>query len=377
MTGEMAGRRATTKGARIRRITLVTATVAYVAIVFVFVLPGIASYGGVWAAVHRLTWPWIVALAVATALNVATFAPPWMVVLPGLGFLRALSMTQVSTAFSLVVPGGAPVGMAASFAALRSWGFAGRSVGLAVTLTGIWNQLTVFAFPVVAIGLLAVEGGVSANLALVAVAGVVLFAGVMASVASVLSRPRLAFRAGEVAARLVALLSRLRRKPAPGWGGDALVRFRGETLQLLRRRWISLTVATLANQLTGYLMLEFSVRAVGISQSQVSVAECFAAWSVGRLLVSLPLTPGGIGVVELGLTGTLIGFGGPHASVVAGVLLYRALSIFPTLLLGLLAVVTWKLQAPEVLATAPNSLPPPAVATTVGPRVEQRVDFLP
>jgi uncharacterized membrane protein YbhN (UPF0104 family) len=373
----MAERKATTKSARIRRLALVGGTVVYVAIVFVFVLPGIASYGGVWAAVQHLTWPWIVALGVATMLNVVTFAPPWMVVLPGLGFLRALSMTQVSTAFSLVVPGGAPVGMAASFAALRSWGFAGRPVGLAVTLTGIWNQLSAFVFPVVAVGLLAVEGGVSRNLALVAVAGVLLFAGVVAGVAAVLSRPRLAFRAGEAAARLVALLNRLRRKPAPVWGGDALVRFRGETLELLRRRWIALTVATLANQLTGYLMLEFSVRAVGISQSQVSVAECFAAWSVGRLLVSLPLTPGGIGVVELGLTATLIGFGGPHASVVAGVLVYRALSIFPTLLLGLLAAVTWRLQAPNVPAAPPNTQPPPAVGTKVGHRVEQRFDFLP
>ena len=356
---------------------MVAGTAAYVAIVFVFVLPGIASYGGVWTAIQRLTWPWIVALAVATVLNVATFAPPWMVVLPGLGYMRALSMTQVSTAFSLVVPGGAPVGMAASFAALRSWGFGGRSVGLAVTLTGIWNQLSVFVFPVVAVGLLAVEGGVSRNLALVAVAGVLLFAGVMAAVAAVLSRPRLAFRAGEFAARIVALLNRARRKPAPGWGGEVLVRFRADTLELLRRRWISLTVATLANQLTGYLMLEFSVRSVGISQSQVSVAECFAAWSVGRLLVSLPLTPGGIGVVELGLTGTLIGFGGPHASVVAGVLIYRALSIFPPLLLGLLAIATWRRQAPQLAPLDPSSQPPPAVGTKVGHRVEQRFDVLP
>ncbi|MFC6345406.1 hypothetical protein ACFP8W_25705, partial [Nocardioides hankookensis] len=38
------------------------------------------------------------------------------------------------------------------------------------------------------------------------------------------------------------------------------------------------------------------------------------------------LTPGGAGVVEVGLTGALIGLGGAAASVVAGVLLYRALT---------------------------------------------------
>jgi uncharacterized membrane protein YbhN (UPF0104 family) len=89
------------------------------------------------------------------------------------------------------------------------------------------------------------------------------------------------------------------------------------------------------------------VRAVGIGQAQVSVAETFGAWSIGRLLVSLPLTPGGVGFVELGLTGALIGFGGQHARVVAAVLVYRVLSILPTLVLGLAAAATWKLQAPR------------------------------
>jgi putative heme transporter len=85
---------------------------------------------------------------------------------------------------------------------------------------------------------------------------------------------------------------------------------RAEALELLRGRWFALTAATLVNQLTGYLMLELSLRALGISGSEVSVVESFAAWSVGRLLASLPLTPGGIGVVELGLTATLIRLGG-------------------------------------------------------------------
>jgi uncharacterized membrane protein YbhN (UPF0104 family) len=94
-------------------------------------------------------------------------------------------------------------------------------------------------------------------------------------------------------------------------------------------------------------MLEVSLRAVGISRSEISVAESFAAWSVGRLLVSLPLTPGGVGVVEVGLVGALIGFGGTSANVVAAVLAYRALSLVPTLLLGLLASATWRLQTPS------------------------------
>lgn len=325
-----------------------------IGVVFAFALPRIANYGAVWRAVTDLTWVWILVLVAATVANILTFAPPWMVALPGLGFVRALSMTQVSTAFSLVVPGGAPVGMAASFAALRSWRFTRQSVSLAVTLTGAWNQLSVFAFPVAAVALLAVQGGVSSSLWLVAGVGVLLFACATAGVGLVLSRPDFAFRAGEVAAWVACHFNRLRGRSASAWGGEDVVRFRAQTLDLLRRRWVALTIATLANQLTGYLMLEFSIRAVGITQSQVSVAETFAAWSVGRLLVSLPLTPGGIGVVELGLTGTLVGFGGPGARVVAGVLIYRALSILPTILLGVVAAATWRLQ----MTSSPRTLLP-------------------
>ena len=47
-------------------------------------------------------------------------------------------------------------------------------------------------------------------------------------------------------------------------------------------------------------------------------------------------------MVELGLTGALLGFGGNNAGVVAAVLVYRFLTIVPTLLLGLVAALTWR-----------------------------------
>ena len=67
------------------------------------------------------------------------------------------------------------------------------------------------------------------------------------------------------------------------------------------------------------------------------------AWAIGRVISSLPLTPGGIGVVELGMIGTLVGFGAPHAHVVAAVLLYRALIVLPTLFIGAAALIGFRL----------------------------------
>ena len=70
--------------------------------------------------------------------------------------------------------------------------------------------------------------------------------------------------------------------------------------------------------------------------------EAFAAWSLARVIGSLPITPGGLGLVEVGLTSVLVGFGGNKAGVVAAVLLFRFLTIVPTLLLGAGAGFVWR-----------------------------------
>src|SRR5205823_7160897 len=94
--------------------------------------------------------------------------------------------------------------------------------------------------------------------------------------------------------------------------------------------------------LTVFAVLVVSLRVLGVSSAQVSLVEAFAAWSLVRLVGSIPITPGGIGIIELGLTGTLVGFGGHNARVVAAVLVYRFLTVVPTLVLGLLAAFTWR-----------------------------------
>ena len=116
------------------------------------------------------------------------------------------------------------------------------------------------------------------------------------------------------------------------------MRLRADRLVLLRRRWPRLTVATLGNQLSAFLVFELSLRAVGISFADLPPSEAFLAWAIGRVISSLPLTPGGVGVVELGMIGTLVGFGASNAHVVAAVLLYRGVIVLPTLVIGLLAL---------------------------------------
>ena len=82
------------------------------------------------------------------------------------------------------------------------------------------------------------------------------------------------------------------------------------------------------------------------------MSEAFLAWAIGRVITSLPLTPGGIGVVELGMIGTLVGFGASNSHVVAAVLLYRGLIVLPTLVIGLIALPMLRRLASESAAAA-------------------------
>jgi uncharacterized membrane protein YbhN (UPF0104 family) len=315
--------------------------------VFLFVLPQIADYGEVWDTITDLTWRQAVALAAAVVLNLATFAPPMMATLPGLGFPRALVVTQASTASTYVAPGGAAVGMGIAWAMLRAWHFAPGSVTLAVTLTGIWNQLFMLGAPAVALALLTLAGGTNALLQTVAFVGLAVFVVAVAAFAAALTSSELARGLGDIAARLVNWALQLVKRGPVTWNGRALVAFRHLAIGLLRRRWWTLTLATIVGQLAVVLVLIVCLRTLGVGADQATLTEAFAAWALVRLLGSVPITPGGVGIVELGLTGALVAFGGDNEGVVAAVLLYRVLTVLPTLALGLLAGMSWRRLRPS------------------------------
>jgi len=340
------------------RIIAIAVSVVVVGGVFAFALPKIADYGAVWDEIQQISWQWIVALVVSVLLNTATYGPPWMAALPGLSYWHATRMALASTAMSAVAPGGAAVGMASSFAMLRSWGFRGRPVGLAVVVTGVWNQLVILGFPIIALAGVAAEGGSNHTLELVAVIALVVFIVIVVGFAVGLSSERLARRIGDRAARLVSWAKGIIGKAPVKWRGDSFVRFRDESIGLIRRRWWQLTLATLAGHLTVFVVLLASVRAVGIPQTHVTIVEAFAAWTLARVLGSIPITPGGVGFVELGLTGALVAFGATNDEAVAATLIYRFLTIVPTLVFGLIAAATFKVgHRPQ--QAAPEAASPP------------------
>jgi uncharacterized membrane protein YbhN (UPF0104 family) len=312
--------------------------IALAAAVFAEIVPRIASYGSVAHQLGTVSWPWIAALAAGSLLDIATTALPWQAVLPRLSFVAALAFTQASTALTTLLPGGAPLGMALSFGFLRRLRVSRGDAGFAVAVTGIWSQVMILVYPLVGAILVFATGNLSSSTAAIAGVSAVCGAVIVGLTVAALRSASAARWLGDFAARIGARVARLFHRAPPGWSGEALVTLREERLVLLRRRWPRLTAATLANQLTAYVVFELSLRAVGISFADLPPSEAFLAWAIGRVISSLPLTPGGIGVVELGMIGTLVGFGAPHAHVVAAVFLYRGVIVLPTLAIGLVAL---------------------------------------
>jgi putative heme transporter len=328
--------------ARVKAYAGRAAAVALVVGVFAFVLPRVADYGQVWAAVSGLGGGGIAALAAAAIVNLATFGPPWMAALPGLSFLHAMVLSQASTAASSVLPGGDAVGMALGYSMLRRWGFSVEQVTVGTAATTVWNAFANVVFAVAAVGFLAIGGESHPLLTTTALIGAAAVAVAIALFAVGLQDDGNARLVGGLAQRLWNGIRRLfHRRPVEGWD-KALVGFRREAVGLLRRRWLALTAATLAGHLTVFGVLLVALRAVGVPSAEVSLAEAFAAWALIRILTTVPITPGGLGVVELGLTGALVSFGGERATVVAAVLLYRVLTYVPPIAAGGVCLLIWR-----------------------------------
>jgi uncharacterized membrane protein YbhN (UPF0104 family) len=78
------------------------------------------------------------------------------------------------------------------------------------------------------------------------------------------------------------------------------------------------------------------LRAVGVSDAEVSWAQVLVAFAFMRLITIVPLTPGSAGAAEFALIAPLVAAGGDPEQVTAAVLVYRAL--------------TWGLQIPVGVA---------------------------
>jgi uncharacterized protein (TIRG00374 family) len=319
-------------------------SVAVVVAIFAGVLPRIASYSDVWATIVAMSWWEVALLLVVAGWNLVTYWFVMVAALPGLSYPQAAVVNQASTAISNTMPAGGAVGVGVTYAMYRSWGFTPASIGRSVVISGIWNNFMKLGFPVVTLCLLATEGTVSTALVVSALTGVAVVVACIVFFTLLLRSDNLARNIGDRAGRVISRVRRLAgRDPVTTWG-SAAVRFRADTIDLVSSRWKTLTVASFVSHLSLAIVLLTSLRLVGVDQDTVSWIAVLAAFAFVRLISALPITPGGVGVVELGYVAalTIDLEASQRAAVVAGVLMFRFLTYFLPIPLGVLAYLYWR-----------------------------------
>jgi uncharacterized protein (TIRG00374 family) len=113
--------------------------------------------------------------------------------------------------------------------------------------------------------------------------------------------------------------------------------------RVLGRRWWEALLASIGRWFFDYLALLAALAAVGASPRPSLVLLAFVTAS---LLGQIPLTPGGLGFVEAGLTGTLALAGVPGGQAVLASLAYRLASYWLPLPAGLAAWVLHRRRYP-------------------------------
>jgi len=276
----------------------------------------------------HLRWWWLVLSAAAEVGSLVAFALIQRRLLEAGGVEmstgRLTGVTVASTAIANSMPAGPVV---ASVFAFRQY----RSRGADEVLAG-WTLVAVFVVASVSLALVAavgvaVAGAEGAGLDLVGVTVGVLV-GALAMGAVFLQRRALLW--------LVTVSVRGTRRLVRWPPGDPVAVVDRVVADLTRvtlsvRQVLTAVWWGVANWILDCACLALSFSAVGVG---IPWRGLLLAYGAGQLAANLPITPGGLGVVEGSLTIALVQFGGAETSTVAAVLLYRILSFWVGLPVG-------------------------------------------
>ena len=332
------------QGSRRTRRLLIQVVLAVVVVVgiYAFALPRIAEFGDVWGWIREMTWLEVTTLVILGIWNLVTYWILEVASFPGLSYWRASQVVLTSTAIANTLPGGGAFGLGVSAAMYRSYGYKNAEIGTAVVTQGVWNNFVKLGMPIVALAILAFSGRANGALVVASLVGLGMLSTALVMFWLVLRSERSARAVARQVARVVAWFRRVTNKEPSVNVEDGVLTFREQIIGLVKARWAHLTVAAIVSHVTLYVVLLVSLRHVGVSDAAVSWVEVLAAFAFVRLISALPITPGGLGVVELGLTAALAAVGGNEAKIVAAVLIFRALTFVLPIPLGGLGYLAWR-----------------------------------
>jgi uncharacterized protein (TIRG00374 family) len=296
---------------------------AITAVSLYLLAPALAEVFGAFDRLDDFNPLWYLAMV---GLQVGSYACMWMVqkIAVRAEHIRPIATSQLaSNAFGRIVPGGVAAAGAMQYAMLVRSGVPSAPAASGMTASSVLVFGILLALPLLALPALLFGAPVNPGLGRAAVVGGVVFLAVFAggAVAVLYDRPLIA-----VGRTAQAIRNRILRKRPPLSGvPERLIRERNEVTDVLGRRWWEALLFAAGRWVLDYLTLLAALTAVHADPRPSTVLLAFCA---AQFLGTLPLTPGGLGFVEAGLTGTLALAGVPAGEAVVATLAYRLVSFW-------------------------------------------------
>jgi uncharacterized protein (TIRG00374 family) len=283
--------------------------------------------------------------------RVSTVAPLWLVVIvafEGLSFVSAIRLQRIAlrtdawfsvatsqlagNAMTQVVPGGAAAGATLQLRMLAQSGADTATAISGFTAFSLLQTASILFLPFLTLPTILAGAPVNPGLAATAFLGIAGFVAVAALGAVLLTTDPLLKGIGRA---VQASRNRILHKRAPMTGLPArLIRERNSVREVLGERWREALLATACRLGFDFLALFAALAAVGGLPRPSLV---LLAYTAASLLAMIPITPGGLGLVEAGLTGALALAGVNPAQAVLATLLYRLASYWLPILAGPIA----------------------------------------
>jgi uncharacterized protein (TIRG00374 family) len=315
------------------------AVVAVAGIAIYLVFPAITEVLASWPRLSTLDpWWFAVAIGAEVAHFTCTFALQRLA-LRTRAWFPVITSQLAGNAISLIMPGGAAVGAATQFRMLAASGQDMSSTvgGLAAfSLLGVGGLLALpaFALPVILVGAPTSRG--LENAAILGAAGFVAFAALGAVVLVYDAPLRWAGRSVQW------LRNWAMRKRSPLEGLDhTLVAQRNDIRAVLGHQWWQALLLSAGRLAFDYLCLLAALRATG---SNPRPSLILVAYAVAGVVGMIPITPGGLGIVEASLTGLLVLAEVNSSQAVLATLAYRIASYWLPLCAGPVAYGLFRLR---------------------------------
>ena len=293
------------------------------------VAPAVLQVLNAWPEVVTIEPYWFAAMIVAQILS---WAGMWLLQrlsVDARSWWPIVTSQLASGAFGRVVPGGAAAAGALQYSMLVQSGVTASLAGIGIGVASIVVLATLAALPVLALPAVLLGVAVPTRLWQAALVGIALFVALLAVGATLLASDRAVQGVARVWIRVG---TRLRpKKPPPADLPERLQDQRDLVRRALGRRWWEAVAGAAGRWLFDWLTLVTALAAVGQHPRPTLILLAFCA---AQLLAQIPITPGGLGVVEAGLTGTLVLIGVPAGAAAVATLAYRLVSYWLSLPAG-------------------------------------------